>query len=138
LIFFRYPIHLAILGGNVKLVEWLASDRSSLRKRGKKAEGPILTSKGRLPLSIALLHHKLDIVRYLVADKGMSLFEEKPSNGDFALANFTSLLKMLPGHFIEGKMMESTVVPNSATALSASVSFYSHNSSPNKERRPSL
>jgi hypothetical protein len=126
----------------VKLVEWLASDRlcplHALRKRGKKVEGPILTSKGRSPLSIALLYQKLDIVRYLVADKGMSLFEEKASNGDFALANFASLLKMLPGDFFEGKIMESTVVPNSATALSAGGSFYSHNSSPNKERRPSL
>ena len=122
----------------MKLVEWLASDRfcplRTLKKRGKKAEIPILTSKGRSPLSIALLHQKLDIVRYLVADKGLSLFEEKGSDGNFALVNFTSLLKMLPGDFFEGKTMETTVVPNSATTLSASISYSSHS----QERRTSM
>lgn len=121
----------------MKLVEWLALDRfcplRTLKKRGKKAEIPILTSKGRSPLSIALLHQKLDIVRYLVADKGLSLFEEKGSNGNFALVNSTSLLKILPGDFFEGKMME-TIVPNSATTLSASISYSSHS----QERRTSM
>jgi hypothetical protein len=86
---------------------------------------------------MALMHQKLDIVRYLVADQGVSIFE-KESNGSFALASFASLLKMLPGDFFEGKTMESTVVPNSPAALSSSISFSSTNPRPIKERRPSI
>jgi hypothetical protein len=134
---------LAILGGNEKLVEWLASDRftplrCTPRKGRKKSDGPILTSKGRSPLAIAMLHQRLDIIRFLVAEKGMSLFEEKEIGNNLALANFTSLLKMLPDNFFDGKKMESTSVPNYAASLSNSFSMSSNDSSPRHARRPSM
>jgi hypothetical protein len=93
-------------------------------KKRRKKDSPILTSKNRSPLGIALLHQRVDIVRYLVADMGVSLFEEKDLNTNMALANFTSLLKMLPESAFDGKKMVITAVPDLAA------------SSPNNRQQP--
>lgn len=134
----RYPIHLAILGGNVKIVKWLCSERfcplRMPKKRGKR-DGPIVTSKGRSALGIALLHQKLDIVRYLVADMDASLFEEKHMNTNMALANFTSLLKMLPESTFEGKRMITTAVPNPTEGMSVVSTLSSDSQSPASSMR---
>lgn len=123
-----YPIHVAVSSGNLKVVQWLCSDRycplRSTRKRGKTKEGPILSSKGRSPLALALMDQKLDIVRYLVADKQMSFFEEKGLTTATALANFTSMLRMLPRDVFEGKKLEVTQVPtNNNNASNNSPTF---------------
>eukprot|EP00934_Nitzschia_sp_Nitz4_P007747 Nitzschia sp. Nitz4//scaffold244_size29068//16581//18566//NITZ4_008066-RA/size29068-processed-gene-0.7-mRNA-1//1//CDS//3329543862//7737//frame0 len=140
-----YPIHLAVLGGCLPLVQWLVVDRfcpiTVPRKpsRGKKqgTESPLLTSKGRSPMAIALLHQKLDVVRYLVAERGVVLFDEN-LNANLALANFTTVLKMLPANFFEGKIVQPTAVPHRA-AVASSI----HGNSPTSAkggmtRRPSL
>lgn len=122
----RYPIHLAILGGSLKLLRWLTEERycplREIKKRSSKKVGsPIVTSRGRSTLSIALLHQKLDIVRYLIVDRGLSLFEERDLNNDnnsssqLALANFTSLLKLIPKDFLDDKDIEPTPVPRRFT-----------------------
>jgi hypothetical protein len=77
---YSYPIHLTTLVGNTDLIQWLFSDRYCplrVKRNRKNKEGPILASKGRSPLSIALNDQRLDIVSYLVAGNEMSLFQEK-------------------------------------------------------------
>jgi hypothetical protein len=129
-----YPIHVAAVGGNIDIVKWLGGElwcpvREAIKsKRGgknkeKKADAPLLTSKGRSPLGIALSDQKLDIVHYLIAEKKMSFFEEKDMSNATALANFTTLLRMVPENFFQGKTMERTPVPASATFSSSSSSF---------------
>lgn len=136
-----YPVHLAILGGNLNLVRWLVSERfCPLRthtKKGRKFNDcPILSSKGRSPLEIALLDQRVDIVYYLVVEMNQSLFEENVVNSNMALANFTSLLKMLPIGFFEGRQLTTTSVPIDGTAPLSQT--FSYSGSDGAERRPSL
>jgi hypothetical protein len=124
----------------MKIVSWLIKERYcplkvvGKRTRGKKpgAAGPLLTSKDRSPLAIAMLHQKLDLVRFLVAEGGASLFDEKDMNKNLALANFTTVLKMLPESFFDGKLVEPTSVPPSV----GQKSFGTGSSS--STRRPSM
>ena len=76
---------MAIMGGNLELVRWLANRRrcplrgsnTAQRKKKSGTEGPLLTSKGMSPLMLAVQHHEVDILRFLVAEKGVSLLEEQ-------------------------------------------------------------
>jgi hypothetical protein len=79
-----------------------------------------------------MLHQKLELVRFLVAEGGASLFEEKDMNKNLALANFTTVLKMLPDNFFDGKLVEPTAVPHSAGRRSIT------DSSSSSMRRPSM
>lgn len=105
-----FPIHCAVMGGNLALLKWLIDDRccpiryvrSSGRLKGKNAPFPLLTSRGRSMLGIALTDkrvattYKVDIIRYLVVQKGMSLFEEKDLSMSTALLALTAVLNRLP------------------------------------------
>jgi hypothetical protein len=82
------PIHGAVEGGNLEIVRWLMDDHfCSIKvvrtgsgkklKRGGSADQPILTSKGRSVLSIAVGGLHVDILRYLVVDCGVSIYESK-------------------------------------------------------------
>jgi hypothetical protein len=131
---------LAVLGGNLKIVSWLIQERycpvkvqskPTRKKEQAGTEGPLLTSKGRSPLVIAMLHQKLELVRFLVAEGGASLFDEKDMNKNLALANFTTVLKMLPDNFFDGKQVEPTAVP----PCKGQKSF---NGSSSSIRRPSM
>lgn len=136
-------MHLAILGGNLTLVRWLVKERfcpltvprkqARTKKNQPPPENPLLTSRGRSPLAIAMLHQKLDIVRYLVVEAGASLFDEKDLNTNLALANFTTVLKMLPTTFFDGKMVEPTAVPPSASRISLG-----DKNAQSRARRPSM
>ena len=111
----------------MNLVRWLAGDRwcplrgvAKARRVAKKSnDGPLLTSKGRSPLGIALEDQKLDIVHYLVAEKRMSLFEEKDVSSAVVMANFTSMLRMTPNGFFDDKVIERSPVPSGAYQLSS-------------------
>ena len=83
-----YPIHCAVEGGNIDIVRWLMEDHfcpikviglgsSKKPKRGGSADIPILTSKSRSVLSIAMGRLHVDILRYLVVDNGVSIYESK-------------------------------------------------------------
>lgn len=84
-----YPIHCAVEGGNVNIVRWLMDDhfcpikliRTGSGKRMKRGmagnDVPILTSKGRSVLTIAMGGLKIDILRYLVIDCDVSVYEAK-------------------------------------------------------------
>jgi Ankyrin repeats (3 copies) len=123
-----YPIHMAILGGNLDVIRWIVEVRmvplQMQRKKGRKSmEVPILTSHGRSPMMIALLHQRLDIVQYLVAELNQSLFAEENLNPGVALANFTSLLKMLPTDFFEGRQIRNTTIPQMSPGSTQSQSL---------------
>jgi hypothetical protein len=116
---------LAVLGGNTDLIQWLIRDRYCalrVKRKRKNKEGPILTSKGRSPLSMALNDQRLDIVHYLVAGNDMSLFEEKELSATTELANstfanFTAMLKMVPEDYFEGRTIERTMIPKLPTSV---------------------
>jgi hypothetical protein len=120
-----YPIHLATVGGNLKLVRWLISEKFcplhtvNQKKKGKNQVvlSPVVTSKGKSVLEIALYHQRIDIVHYLVSEKKLSLFDEKTLSTEVALANLTSVLNMLPPNYFDGIQIQTTAVsiPESPT-----------------------
>lgn len=69
-----YPVHCAVLGGNLQLLKWLVDEQccpiKSVRVSGKSRDSagrytPIVTSKGRSLLGIAMENCYVQIVRYL-------------------------------------------------------------------------
>lgn len=86
-----YPIHCAVEGGNLEIVRWLVEDHycpikvirtgsSKKPKRGGSADQLILTSKNRSVLTIAMTALHVNIMRYLVVDHGVSIYEAKELN----------------------------------------------------------
>lgn len=113
-----HPIHLATIGGNVRLVRWLVSERycplevmDPKRRSKNEVVVPIVTSRGKSALEIALLHQRLDIVHYFVAEQGMSMFNLKNIGADVAISNLTTLLNMMPSTFFHGVQMQMTSAP---------------------------
>ena len=66
--------------------------------RGAKLDcyTPILTSKSRSLLNIALSVNSIDIMRYLVVEKGMKLHEERDLPVESLIQNLDSILRVLP------------------------------------------
>ena len=100
-----HPIHCAVAGGNLDIVRWLVDEHfcpikvvrtasGNKAKRGGSADQPILTSKGRSVLSIALTSLHVDIIRYLVVDCGVSIYELKDLKG--SLRALEAVLLALP------------------------------------------
>jgi hypothetical protein len=119
-----YPIHLAVMGGNLLLVKWLASHRYCpirvpiLKRGSKQKEGLLLTSKGRSPLAVALAYQKVDIIHYLITEMNMSFLEEDDlaTATNFLAVNFMNTLHMLPQDFFDGKAIETQKVVPGVTA----------------------
>ena len=96
----------AVLGGNLKLLKWLVDEHCcplrSIRISNGKVKGstgsytPILTSKGRSLLGIALGNRNIGIVRYLVVDKRMLLSAEKGLSIETLTQNLDLVLRVLP------------------------------------------
>lgn len=83
-----YPIHCAVEGGNLDIVRWLMEDHycpikvirtgsGKKPKRGGSADQLILTSKNRSVLTIAMTSLNVEVLRYLVVDNGVSIYESK-------------------------------------------------------------
>jgi len=79
-----YPVHCAILGGKLSVLKWLVEEHfcslwysQRKNKRPGTSQVPILTSKGRSLLTIALAQNDVDCARYLVVEKGYSIFDEQ-------------------------------------------------------------
>jgi len=91
------PIHMSILGGNLDLVRWLIEARCCPLRRRDKAKSILSTSKGRSPLRLSLAKDNPEILRYLVAEQGMSLGDED-LRGDYKhlLIHLASLLNTVP------------------------------------------
>jgi FYVE zinc finger/Zinc finger, C3HC4 type (RING finger) len=80
-----YPVHCAVEGGNLGIVQWLIDDHFCpikifttgsnpvVKRSSRRTESLILTSKGRSVLTIALDSTNVDMLRYLVVDCGLAL-----------------------------------------------------------------
>lgn len=101
-----YPIHCAVEGGNIDIVRWLMEDhfcpvkviRTGSGKKPKKGgspDFPILTSKSRSVLSIAMESLHVEILRYLVVDNNVSIYESKDLKA--SLRALEAVLLALPG-----------------------------------------
>lgn len=98
-----YPVHCAVQGGNIHIVRWLLEDhfcpikrvvKSSSGKKGGKSDSMIRTSNDRTVLSIALSSMNIEMVRYLVVDRGVSIYEAKDLKD--ALRSLEAALHILP------------------------------------------
>ena len=83
-----YPIHCAVAGGNLDILRWLVEDHfcpmkvirtasGGKPKRGGSADQLILTSKNRSVLTISMTSLAVDIMRYLVVDHGVSIYDSR-------------------------------------------------------------
>eukprot|EP00526_Cylindrotheca_closterium_P002662 CAMPEP_0113610874 /NCGR_PEP_ID=MMETSP0017_2-20120614/5256_1 /TAXON_ID=2856 /ORGANISM="Cylindrotheca closterium" /LENGTH=996 /DNA_ID=CAMNT_0000519785 /DNA_START=125 /DNA_END=3115 /DNA_ORIENTATION=+ /assembly_acc=CAM_ASM_000147 len=97
-----YPIHMAILGCNVALARWLCKERyvpvtTEIKSKGKLKSLPIGTSKGRTPLKLAIKQKDHDMLKFLVAEVDVSLFDED-IKGDYRwiLAHLSNTLHRAP------------------------------------------
>jgi hypothetical protein len=100
-----YPVHCAVLGGNLHLLQWLVDEHccpiKSVRVSGKTAINsgtyiPIVTSKGRSLLGIAMETCNVPIMRYLVVEKGTSISGEKDITTSMLTESLTAVLYRLP------------------------------------------
>jgi hypothetical protein len=96
-----HPVHCAVEGGNLGILRWLIDDhfcpiKLHPTKRAKRAgpDIPILTSKGRSVLGIAFERLKIDVMRYLVVECGVSVYESKDLKS--ALRALEAALTALP------------------------------------------
>jgi len=98
-----YPVHCAVLGKSLWLLKWLIEDNCCQMKSTSIGNGerayrkngyrPILTSKSRSLLNIALSNNSVDIIRYLVLEKDMVLQEEKTLPVETLLEAIDSILR---------------------------------------------
>lgn len=95
-----YPIHCAVLGGNLKLIKWLVDIkcvplRNSSKKSRRKGprDGTLTTSKGKTILELAIISNNIDVVRYLVCDKNISILSYRDLSS--ALITLESALKRI-------------------------------------------
>ena len=100
-----YPIHSAVEGGNIHIVHWLIEDHFCPIKlvrngRAKRNSGDSMlpTSKGRTALSIAMDRMKIDVLRYLVIDCGVSIMEATDLRS--SLRALEAALVALPKHIL--------------------------------------
>lgn len=100
-----FPVHCAVLGGNLQVLKWLVDEHccpiKSVQICGiSKDSGikctPIVTSKGRSLLGIAMETQNVAIVRYLVVDKDVRLAGEKDITAEMLLLNLDAVLRLLP------------------------------------------
>ena len=101
-----YPIHCAVEGGNLSIVRWLMEDHfcpvkvirtgggMKNAKKGGSQDYPILTSKNRSVLTIAMDNIHVNVLRYLVVDCGFSIYESKDLKG--SLRALEAVLSALP------------------------------------------
>jgi hypothetical protein len=138
-----YPVHCAVLGGNLNLLKFLVDDNCcpirSIRVGGNSKESlnkviPIVTSKGRSLLGIAMEGEKLDIVRYLVADKGLSLASEKDLTQELLCRTLEKLLRMTPDDlfvYTDGPPQYDPTIDIDATSLLSPAISYGNNNGSN-------
>jgi FYVE zinc finger len=98
-----WPVHCAVEGGNLRIIRWLVDQHfcpikycAGINKKAASGgkETAITTSKGRSVLSIALECHKVEVMRYLVVDCNVSVYECKELHS--ALQALEAALMALP------------------------------------------
>jgi hypothetical protein len=111
----------------LKLLQWLVDEhccplRSIRVSSGKQKDTksgsytPILTSKGRSLLNIALTARNIGIVRYLVVEKRMLLWAEKDLSMETLVQNLDLVLRILPEETLAGQQTHDDDAIDSAFA----------------------
>ena len=103
------------------MVKWLVDEHccplrsiriSNGKTRGSSGGGssytPILTSKGRSLLGIAIANGNIGIVRYLVVEKRMLLSAEKSLSMETLIANLDLVLRILPESAVMDQALDSS------------------------------
>lgn len=118
LILFYLSLQCAVLGGNLHLLRWLVDEhccplRSIRISNGKQKDSsgsytPILTSKGRSLLGIALANRHIGILRYLVVEKRMLLSAEKGLSTETLVQNLDLVLRVLPEETLDEQGLDHT------------------------------
>jgi FYVE zinc finger len=120
-----YPVHCAVLGGNLLLLKWLVDEHccpiKSVRVSGKTSVTsgtyiPIVTSKGRSLLGIAMETCNVPIMRYLVVDKGTSVAGEKDITTSMLTESLTAVLYRLPADVVDAASPSARPIHNGASA----------------------
>jgi hypothetical protein len=125
-----YPVHCAVLGKNLSLLEWLVDENccpiKSVRVSGQSKDSygkytAIVTSKNRSLLGIAMENESVDIVQYLVVDKGIALAGERDLTTDMLMRNLDLVLRLLPRHrpcatSDNGEYDDTIILPEPPTA----------------------
>lgn len=131
-----YPVHCAVIGGNLDLLQWLVDEHccpiKSVRVSGKTRNGsatytPIVTSKGRSLLGIAMEHANVPVIRYLVVKKGISLAGEKDITPAMLITNLEAVLRLLP----EDGAVSAAASANNSGRMSSTI--FEHASAPSEE-----
>ena len=98
-----YPVHCAVLGGNIRCLKFLVDIHccpiKSVRVSSNGNSGkftPIVTSKGRSLLGIAMEKENIEMIRYLVLQKGAILSGEMDITPDMLARNLENVLRMIP------------------------------------------
>ena len=131
---YRYPVHCAILGGSLDIIVWLIDVHfcpikvfRSGSKFGEQVtdEHLMSTSKGRSALDIALDTKNVDILRYLICDKNISVFGIKDTSS--LIGAFDAAMKALGPLRDDGCFMdEHDPSDGNSTIIDASVSQVVH------------
>jgi hypothetical protein len=131
-----YPVHCAVLGKNLSLLRWLVDENccpiksvriSSMSKNSAGKFTAIVTSKGRSLLGIAMELKCVDIVRYLVVDKGIILSGEKDVTTEMLVRNLDAALRLLPRITLPGSIDNDCLpedLPGAAEAALAPVADF--------------
>lgn len=118
-----YPIHCAVIGGNLKLLTFLVDEKFCpinfirVTKDPRTKYTPIVTSKGRTLLNIALGTGNIPITRYLVVDKAMPIMGEKDLSTEILCRNLTLCLRQMTNEADPNRM----ATDDNKNALSANV-----------------
>lgn len=98
-------VHACVLGGSLEALRWLVDENccpiKSVRISGKSKDSSskftaIVTSRGRSLLSIAMEMNKIDIIRYLVVEKGLSLETDKGITPVMLMRSLELALRFIP------------------------------------------
>jgi hypothetical protein len=127
-----YPVHCAVLGGNLQLLKWLIEEHccplrsirisSAIQSDCHGSYTPILTSTGRSLLGIALENKIVGIVRYLVVDKRMSISTEKGLTIEMLGQNLDLVLRVLSEEALEIQRESSETKEDASKARHISAS----------------
>lgn len=116
-------MHCAVLGGSLSLLKWLVEDHycplRSVRVGGRRRDSgdsytPILTSRGRSVLGIALEKGNLEIIRYLVVEKSMALADVKNLSLEIAITTLEAALHLIPTRADGGIQVYTSPQPTDA------------------------
>lgn len=84
-LFCRFPVHCAVMGGNVDILKWLVDTQCcpiAVQRDGRGGKlMSVQTSSDRSLVDLAMTGKpKLDILRYLIMEKNMSVTDTKDAN----------------------------------------------------------